>query len=345
MTTRRGWATLVLLGMACSTPPSNIGPATADASGDSGPSPMKACTDLATAECSELESCSNVLMQTRFGSLSTCQTRLSVSCISALGAPSTGNTAHDAEACAQAYPSWSCSDYLANINLPAACAQPTGTLANGSACAFAAQCSTGFCAIPPNAPCGTCAPLPSLGDSCANLSSCGERLVCLPLSKVCGTFGELGAVCGKDTPCGAHLSCVGANNAKGTLGTCQASQGVAGAPCDPGLVKGPGCDYDGNLTCNSQSKTCDPLTVSGPGGGCDFQSGQFATCAAGGTCTTMEAGAAGTCVAAAADGQSCSPTGHGPTCLSPARCIVTSAGATTGTCQLDSATCTAPDGG
>jgi hypothetical protein len=340
MLSRRGWVACVFLGLGCSAPPSFIGPATKDANAgeDANASASTACTNLATAECAELESCSDVLLQTRYGSVATCESRLKESCERSLEAPSTGNSPQKAEACAQAYPTWSCLDYLGNTNLPSSCEQPTGALANGSACAFAAQCTTGFCAIAPQAACGTCAPLPQTGETCANLSSCGPHLQCLPVSKVCGTLGLSGARCSKGAPCGAHLSCVGADSATSTAGTCQASATVAGSRCDPALVKGPGCDFDGALVCNAQSKTCEPLTISAGGGPCDADDHQFATCAASGTCSTSEAGATGTCTSAAADSEACTTSGDGPGCLAPARCITTSSSATTGTCQDDGST-------
>lgn len=330
----REWAVSALVGVACSAPPSFIGPAS-NASADAGPSAMTACGDLATAQCAELEGCSSVLMQTRYGTLATCQVRLAATCATALVAPSTGNSAAQVEACAQAYPSWSCTDYLGNVNLPAACAQRAGGLATGNACAFAAQCATGFCAIPPNAACGACAPQPQLGDSCSNLSSCGQRLICLSGSQVCGTFGAAGAMCSNGAPCGAHLSCIGADAATGALGTCEASAELTGVACDPTLKKGPGCDYDDGLTCNGQTKKCAPLTISAGGGPCNSNNDQFAACAAGGTCSTSETGAMGTCMSGAADGHACTVGGEGPACLQPARCIVASDSSTSGTCEED----------
>jgi hypothetical protein len=330
------WATFVLLGIACSAPPSFQGTG-GDGGTDSGPSTMTACTDVAMAECAALESCSSTIMQTKYGSVATCQTRMAESCMTALAAPSTGNSAAQTEACARSSPMWSCSNVLGNVSVSAACAQAMGGLASGASCAFPAQCTTGFCAIPLNTACGTCATPPKVGDSCANVPSCGQGLVCLPGSKVCGTNGAAGATCGAEAPCGAHLSCIGAK--KGGLGTCQASEASMGAACDPTLVTGPGCDYDRGLTCNGMSKTCEPLTISSAGGPCDSDNHQFATCSASGTCSTSEAGAIGTCRAAAQDGQPCSTTAGGPGCLPPARCIVTSGGVS-GTCQQDdSSTC------
>jgi hypothetical protein len=336
MKRHHGWASFVILTVACTAPPGFEPP------NDGGPTPdasaiMAACTALATANCAKLESCSSVLLQVRYGSVETCQTRFSESCATGLEAPSTGNNSNRVEACVQAYSAWSCADYLGTVT-PSACAQVSGALPNGAPCAFPAQCSTGFCGVSPNTACGTCATPPKIGDSCADLTSCGPGLVCFQGSKVCGTFATLGDTCSDDAPCAAHLSCIGASSAKGTLGKCQASVAVAGAACDPTLLTGPGCDYDRSLTCNSQSRECAPLTISPAAGPCDSNNHQFAACAASGTCSTTQVDATGVCVAAAADGKACTTSGMGPVCLPPARCIVTSGGSESGTCQMNDST-------
>jgi hypothetical protein len=329
----------LIVGVACSAPPSFVGP-TSDASAEAGPSIAKACTDEAMAQCTELASCSNVLIGTRYGSASMCQTRVAESCVAGLMAPSTGNSAEQVEDCAQAYSSWACSDFLENMNVPAPCAQRMGSFANGAFCAFPGQCASGFCAIPEAETCGVCAPPPRAGDSCVNLSTCGQQLVCLLPARVCGTLGALDEACSNTAPCGPHLSCIGADQAKSILGKCQSSASAPGAACDPTLAKGPGCDFDSGLTCNAQSKLCEPLTVSPPGGPCNSFGHQFAACESSGTCSTSAAGVTGVCGAAAADGEACTTGAGGPTCLPPARCIVAVSGSTSGTCQLpDSSAC------
>ncbi len=334
-TSRPRWAAVVLLGVACSAPPSFVGPA--DSGVDAGPSVTRACSDLATAQCTKLEECSSVILRIKYGSVGVCEARMTTLCMNALAAPSTGNDAVKTEACAQAFPSWACTDYFNTANPPAACAQPTGALANGSACAFPAQCVTGFCAVPLNEACGTCAPAPTPGDSCANLASCGTHdLVCLSPSRVCGTYGAAGAPCSASSACGAHLSCIGAQPAKGLPGRCETSMAQIGASCDPTFVKGPGCDYDAGLVCNGKSRRCEPISVSPESGPCDSVNDQYGPCASSGRCSTSEAGATGRCVAAAADGEPCSTTGVGPGCLAGASCIVTSSGSTSGTCQISS---------
>jgi hypothetical protein len=330
----------VFLGVACGSSGSakSFGPG--DASKDSSmmdASPLitATCANVAMAECAKLETCSPLLMQTRYGSVSTCQTRLSATCANALDAPSTGNSPAQLDACLKVYGTWSCTDYIDNVNAPAACAQQKGKLASGAACAFPAQCETGFCAIRPHAVCGTCADAPKVGDSCADLTTCGEGLLCIASSKSCATLGTVGETCDADSPCGAHLSCIGANAAKATVGKCQTSVAKKGATCDPTNQTGPGCDFDAGFVCNSMSKECEPITVSPAGGPCDSDDHQFAVCSASGSCSASEAGALGTCTAAAVDGKACTTAAKGPGCLVPARCILTTDGGTTGTCQVE----------
>jgi len=339
---RAGWLALGFSLAACGgTSTTIVGTGTdagADADANSGPSVSTACGASAAAQCAKLESCSSELMKVRYGTTATCEIRLTANCTSALAAPSTGNTPTDTLACSKAYAGWDCTDYLNGVNVPDACTQKKGQLATAASCAFPAQCATGFCAIPPNAACGSCQEAPGAGDSCSDLATCGQGLTCFANSKVCGTLGASGASCDKGTPCGAHLNCIGANAKTGTMGTCTASATKAGDSCDSTLTTGPGCDNDVGLTCNSLSEECEPITVSNGGGPCDKDNDQFATCAAGGTCSTSEAGAMGTCAAAASDGHACSTATGGPGCLSPARCVVTTG--MSGTCQVpDGTTC------
>lgn len=297
----------------------------------------QACADTAHARCTLLESCSAVRVQVVYGDEATCESRIKQNCVNALAAPSTGNTPAATEACAQAYAGWACADFLDGANVPQACAQVTGSLASGAACEFAGQCQSGFCAIVPGAACGTCAAPPKAGDSCAQLTTCGNNagLTCTQDTQTCVVLAAQGAACGKGAPCGTGLSCVGADAATSTQGTCQAAGTQAGATCDPQLKTAAGCSRDAGLTCNAQSKQCATITVVGGSQPCDDVNNQAQLCSAGGQCTETAAGKTGTCTAAAADGAACD-TQAGPPCLSPARCIASGTG-TAGTCQLPTA--------
>ncbi|HEY8039898.1 MAG TPA: hypothetical protein VIF15_08905 [Polyangiaceae bacterium] len=264
--------------------------------------PDEACGNLAYERCTRLEQCSQTAVTTRFGDVTTCQTRTKAGCVAALAAPSTSQTAFQTELCAQAYLDWGCTDLLNDQNIPAACQPSPGGIADTQTCAFSGQCASDFCGILPAAACGTCGPPPAAGDPCT-FTSCGPGLICAGDVQMCVAPAPQGAPCGKGLPCELGLSCVGADDVAGTQGVCQLAVTKAGAACDPTRTTGPGCDPTAGLSCDPQSKTCVNAQVSAP--------------------TT------------AADGAACD-VAKGPTCLAPARCIIPSGG-TSGTCQLASA--------
>jgi hypothetical protein len=333
---------LAFVGLACggssSTTPSQDGGTKNDGTaGDSssGLTNAQACMDRATAQCALVAQCSIYDLQIRYGTQDACVSGVTQNCINSLEAPSNGNNATLTEACAKAYPTWSCQDFEDNVNPPTACVQKSGTQAAGAACAFPGQCQSAFCAIPPTAACGTCAPLPTAGTSCAELTNCGSGLICDAKSSTCVAYGAMGASCGATAPCGFELSCVGASAKKGTMGTCQAAVLTVGGTCDATQATGPGCATSQGLTCNSMTKQCEKATFSAGGGACGVVDDQDAYCSAGGTCSAA-AGMAGTCTAAAATGGSCGGTNGG--CVTPERCIGGSGDSGSGgTCQVGSA--------
>jgi hypothetical protein len=296
----------------------------------SGTSADQACSDSAHAQCTKLATCSPLNLQTAYGDEATCEMRLKANCVNAQAAKSTGASADKTEACAQAYPAYACSDYLNKTNIPAACTQATGSLPNGTACAFPAQCVTGFCAIAPGSACGACAAVPAQGDSCAQLTSCGPDLACTSDTQTCTKYAGPNAACGQGQPCGTGLSCVAPGGA-GTPGTCQAA-GALGATCDGTAKTGPACDTALGLYCDGQTKQCAQAGFGMAGQACGYvvDAGTLTDCLSG-ACVN------GQCVGRAADNGACTVPDSGaynPTagCLPPARCVGT-------TCQLASATC------
>jgi hypothetical protein len=273
----------------------------------------QACSDRATQYCSRLAACSPERVQIDYGDQPTCVTRMTDNCTSSLALPGTGNSAAIADACSLAYSTWACEDFLDGTNVPQACQQVTGSVQTGSPCAAPGQCTTGFCAIVPGALCGVCATAPVAGDSCAELTSCGQGLDCTTDTHTCAAVGVAGASCGKGAPCGALFTCIGYDAATKT---------------------GPGCDHNTLLTCNTQTKQCATMTIAAGGQPCgtDVVADQTVLCGTHGTCTGASATAAGTCTAAAADGAACD-LDNGPPCLLDARCVVTSDASTAGTCQ------------
>jgi len=342
-----GWVVVSCAAFACSsggtTSTSSVdGGSSSGSSGDDGgaTTAAQACTDRATAYCARLQSCAPGRLQQDFGDLGTCQTRTAASCNAVLAIPGNGNTPAKVEACVQAYPGWACTDFLNTENIPTACVQATGAAATGAPCGAAGQCQSGFCSIAPGSLCGTCAAAPQAGDSCAQLTSCGQTLLCTTDTQTCVAWAAQGGACGKGAPCGAGLSCVGSNATQGVQGTCQTAVAQSGATCDPTQQTGPGCDRNQGLTCNTQSKQCATLSYNAGGGPCGTNdvNAQTALCADNGVCTGATGSTTpGTCTAAAADGSACDLQ-NGPGCLQNSRCVAGDAG-TAGTCQLPSASC------
>ncbi|MGZ3442760.1 MAG: hypothetical protein ACXVDD_24735, partial [Polyangia bacterium] len=120
-----------------------------------GTSSDAACADIAAVRCNQRATCSNGTGITRvYGDMATCLQREKLSCTNALAAKGTGNTPDRVEQCAAALKAESCADYFALVT-PPACIN-TGTLTDGTACAFAGQCSSTYCTNDANAACGVC---------------------------------------------------------------------------------------------------------------------------------------------------------------------------------------------
>jgi hypothetical protein len=301
----------------------------------------QACADIATARCDQRSMCSSLAgasgpgasLIRNYGDVATCVARETMACKNGLAAPQTGNSPSKVEKCVGEYASFTCQDFFDN-NPPADCFV-TGGRANGAACAFNGQCSSGYCQGTKASICGTCAAAPSAGADCAD-STCWHNQTCVSSSMTCETVVSMNGTCDSSHPCDNGLNCVGDTST--TTGTCQTAGMATGASCGGTL---PGCDGTLGLYCagTAGSKTCAALTFVGNGQACGAMAdGTRVACIAGdcytatGTAGTNEMG---TCKAlvdapAACDRQ------LGPGCLAPARCIVTGTG-TAGTCVVPTA--------
>jgi hypothetical protein len=303
--------------------------------GAAGPTPDQACGDVVKARCQRRDACTGGFeSELRYGSESACEAREKIACLAGLAAPGTSGTSGSVETCAAAIPGESCDDFLAN-NPPSACTPAPGSVANGGACAFPAECQSTYCAIAKGATCGTCQPEPKAGDSCATTGECGRDLACSRATQICATYVATGGPCDKDHPCAPALSCVGAS-AKGS-GTCQAAGATANAKCDPKEQTAPACDRAMGFYCQPSTGTCQTIELAGDGEACGVVNGAEVGCKAGGQCVIVGAAKSGTCKAPAADGAACD-TQSGPPCMPPAQCVVTSDGGTSGTCTVPDAT-------
>ena len=303
----------------------------------------KACTDQATAQCMLRQSCSMGANITKvYGDLATCQARVKQQCLTALMAKGTGNSPSRVEQCVTATMTESCSDFYTG-NTPAPCVN-TGTLADGTSCAFGGQCSSTYCTGLTNAACGTCGQAAATGASCVNDSAtCARGQTCVTTpgtmgaAATCIQEGAVGAMCSRAAPCNFGLSCVGATMTQ--MGTCMSEGVTAGATCDVRNTTAPGCNRTFGFWCNATSKTCTQITYVGANAACgEGTDGNLTDCSGGATCVGATFGAnptMGTCQAPAADGAACD-TMNGPGCMAPARCV-TASGSTAGTCTLSDA--------
>ena len=322
-----------VLMMACSSGGADTG--ATDTS--SGTSADQACTDSAKAQCQKLDACHVDGVAIRYGAMELCVSRVKANCLVALGAPNTGRTSDNQEACALAYAGASCADFVQGSI--AACLPPAGTRAIGGPCTYSAQCQSAFCAIPTGTACGTCAASPTAGQSCAS-SQCGPGQQCQKATTSCQPFGAAGDKCSSTSECVVGLACVGASSASGTTGTCVVGAETLSAACD--RTSGPQCDEVQGLYCSFTPKqtagTCVKFLKATAGGACGFTAGSGTTgssytiCTGASQCVVQAGANGGSCVGNALEGKPCDTT-NGPACLSPARCI-TAPGLTSGTCQL-----------
>ena len=347
---------LVLLFAACGSSPGKApdAGATSDAAADSpGLTALRACMDVATAQCNKRATCSDNFGISRvFGSSSVCEMRLAAECVASLAATGTAATPQSREACASdlATADYSCTDLFDN-SPTATCTPPMGSLASGTACGASAQCASTWCDVGKDQVCGTCQPLPTVGASCAVDADCGRGLACaVPAGMTTGQCAAYvpanGACLAGKNPCAAGLSCVGENVAAGTMGTCQPDGSTVGATCDSTRKTLPACDAALGLACipsgaGMTTGTCQAIMLVAANQTCGAigtPTTAVAECAGGGLCVKASSTSrTGTCVAPAADGAACDSVA-GPPCLAPARCVPTSAGSTAGTCKVPDAT-------
>ncbi len=306
---------------------------TGSGSGSGSGSGGDACATLAAARCTQLMTCSPADLTRRFGTLTECEARDTLGCVDALAAPGTAASPAFELACSAAVAAQSCADFDARVT-PTGCAIPAGT--GSDACSFSAQCDTAFCGLARDAVCGTCAPVPQVGDSCAT-TGCGQTLVCAAATSLCQAPLAAGGACSRALPCNVGLTCVGAVAASQTPGVCTAEVTTAGAACDAKHKTGADCSATAGLTCDTATLTCATQPLAGAGSACGVSAGIDTKCSGAATCVGAGSGSGsgsgsgtlGTCVAPAADGAPCDDVA-GPTCLTPARCVG-------GTCTLPGA--------
>jgi hypothetical protein len=338
-------------------------------SGSSGPSAAQACADVAGKRCTQRSACSlppgttgsGFSLLENYGDLATCLARETLNCSNGLMAPGTGNSPTKVEACAGEFNDYTCQAYFDN-QPPSDCAV-TGSRADGAACTFNGQCTSGYCLGTKTSVCGTCAEPPAVGADCS-ASACGAGQRCLAATQQCVPVVALNGSCDATHLCDRGLSCFGADATTNTPGSCQTAGTQVGQACG-GTI--PGCDPTLGLYCGGATgaKTCQLVVYggAGPDGGASgadagtasggatptgtpcgvLADGTHVGCVAGGcyTATGPATGSdLGTCFPFAADHAACD-SNLGPDCMLPDRCVASGAG-TAGSCLIpDATTCPA----
>lgn len=265
----------------------------------------QACTDAATALCTELQNCEGAVVTLGYGDLATCEARVKLSCSPALMAPGTSQTPDHLESCAKTAATVSCNQ-LFSRDTPDACRPKPGKLVDGMACGDDAQCVNGYCKKPANEVCGVCSARAAAGAACTVNDDCDYLLVCA--MSLCAAPGAVGASCDDGHPCVAPNVCKASQ--------CTAPIG-AGMTCDP-VAKD--CDSTQALYCDPATKLCRQAGFATAGGACGVVNGGYVACSGGGHCKLGVGLLMGTCLAPAADGAACDATA-GPDCLPPAQCV------------------------
>jgi hypothetical protein len=281
---------------------------------------LAACATESAAYCARAGACFPTFLAETFGDVTTCEARLTLSCVPTVLSVGSQTTAADVQACAAALPTADCDAVFVDNAPPAACETIAGTLSAGSKCAFGEQCKGALCNVGPSG-CGSCVGRNEAGVDCSSTDECTYGTVCASGTCV-APMGEAGSPCVLSTPCTAPNRCAG-----GTL-TCTPPL-EAGAFCNPNLDNA--CDSTQSVQCIPAPDpplggVCAPPTLVASGA-CGEVGSVFVACTGGGVCANVDGNGQGTCMAPAADGAPCDGN-DGPLCLPPAICV-------SGTCVVD----------
>jgi hypothetical protein len=263
------------------------------------PELQKACYSLAKARCTKLMNCAKATFDLHDGPFMACLSRNTLECRYERGSKETGRTPEAIEKCAKAQGAASCADAIAD-RLPE-CERAPGTIADGKACTFDAQCTSQLCIRNLNETCGTCEAAPKEGDACKQ-DRCGDdALACVDAK--CTKRQPKGETCASSGGCQGSLVCFN--------GKCS-EPGKAGTKCDPANKTTAACDVTEALYCDKASSTCKAYTIANAGEACgDKAPGKH--CGADATCEDDK------CQALLKLGAACQ--GTGAMCDHPAECI------------------------
>jgi hypothetical protein len=230
------------------------------------------------------------------------RSRADTLCAESAALPGSGRTPSVLEACVSALESGGCAGFAVCGENGANGLFGTGSLGSGASCVRNFQCASGNCPAGNDAPdggflrCGTCAPLPAVGQECAHpntmavLAKCTEGATC--------NYAATPPTCVAVTLVGSGGAC-----------TAPGAECAAGLSCDPGGTCVPTVDVPPSCS------RCVPLTWASAGQPCD----ETFNCLVG-ECAFDGSTSAGVCPSVIPDGQPCSTGDPAFTCDAYASC-------------------------
>lgn len=279
---------------------------------DGGLSAMQACAAYAKATCTQANTCAPFTVTINFNDETTCEQREAMGCAALFGIHGSTLTPTALDACATAISGETCTQYLDN-HQPAEC-DFKGTLADGSACGTASQCSSGYCKLAAGSSCGTCA---MRTGTCATDADCPSDQLCA--GTTCVTPVTQTGMCDNGMHiCQRTMVCLGEQMNDSGLGGCGTPGGVGAACQDAEDCKG-----GVGIVCDTTAMMCVQAQTAATGASCGIVGGALVYCTGGDVCANLmkvnDAGlpVEGTCHLPAADGAPC---GNGIGCTEPAVC-------------------------
>jgi hypothetical protein len=275
----------------------------AGSGGGSGGSTSGDCNSMESAFCDKLAQCSPFELQSSFGNLQTCITRMVKTCTLGTAAPGVQDTPAQVGECAAALSQLDCTEFVHGTTVPDAC-DSVGALVVGKPCVRDAQCHSGYCSVtwsPPSAPCGVCAERAAAGEACSTSRGCWTGLVCNS-NGVCAGPVQAGNACSGANDCASGLVCAS--------GTCSPALAV-GKLCSAGE-----CDAWAGAYCDPSTHVCETYQLADAGQPC----GAGVLCRNSGHCAIPDNQTQGICQAPAPDGAACDLVA-GPSCQAQAFCV------------------------
>lgn len=275
--------------------------------------------------CRSFQRCFPVQFTGLYGDEEGCVSRRLQLSKSVLFGPGSLLTTADIEACGRAYGAeYSCDQILRvfseNPVIPADC-RLKGTMANGTPCAGADQCKSGYCRYELTSACGSCADRVGPGGPCSTDGQCAEGFACD--KGKCVAWVDRGGACDGSNPCHTADYCA-------PDGKCAPRLSLDSA-CDPIRQ-----DCEPALSCSTVTSKCVPLTTHGLGVACGLRDdGTLGLCNFGLKCKITNFGSyTGACVDAAKAGEACFRQGpNGSQCETPLLCATTCSLPSTETCR------------